>query len=84
MYNILDGKAEQDRVIYEDPDPDTGFVLLPDIKWDQNQVDNLYVLAIARKRGIVSMRALTQEHLPMLRKILARGKVCDGKTLLHP
>lgn len=38
VYNILEKKAEADRIVYEDPDPETGFVLLPDFKWDQKQV----------------------------------------------
>jgi m7GpppX diphosphatase len=38
VFNILEKKAEADRIVYEDPDPDVGFVLLPDFKWDQKQV----------------------------------------------
>lgn len=38
VYNILEKKAEADRIVYEDPDPEVGFVLLPDFKWDQKQV----------------------------------------------
>lgn len=76
MFNILDGKAEVERVIYKDVDPDTGFVLVPDLKWDGKELENLYVLAIARKRGILSLRELKGEHLPLLRNILTSGKVC--------
>ena len=52
-----------------------GFVLVPDLKWDQKEMENLYVLAIARKRGILSMREIRKEHLPMLQNILDKGKV---------
>lgn len=38
VYNILEKKAEADRIVFEDPDPRVGFVLLPDFKWDQKQV----------------------------------------------
>lgn len=38
VYNILEKKAEAERIVYEDPDPEVGFVLLPDFKWDQKQV----------------------------------------------
>lgn len=38
VYNILQKKAEVERIVYEDPDPDTGFILLPDFKWNQKQV----------------------------------------------
>lgn len=76
MYNILDGKSESDRVVYSDSHPDTGFVLLPDMKWDQKELENLYMLAVVRRRGILSLRELTHEHLPLLKNILHKGKVC--------
>ncbi|XP_051540221.1 m7GpppX diphosphatase-like [Myxocyprinus asiaticus] len=34
--HILGKNAEADRIVFEDPDPNAGFVLLPDFKWDQN------------------------------------------------
>ncbi|XP_042349373.1 m7GpppX diphosphatase [Plectropomus leopardus] len=74
VYNILEKKAEADRIVYEDPDPDVGFVLLPDFKWDQKQVDDLYLIAISHQRGIKSLRDLTSEHLPLLQNIFHKGK----------
>lgn len=38
VYNMLEKKAEADRLIFEDPDPQLGFTLHPDLKWDQQQV----------------------------------------------
>lgn len=38
VINILEKKKEADRMIFEDPDPTTGFVLHPDLKWDRVQV----------------------------------------------
>lgn len=73
--NILNGTSESDRVVYNDPDSETGFVLLPDLKWDMKCMDNLYMLALARKRDILSLRELTHEHLPLLKNILEKGKV---------
>lgn len=69
VYNILEHKKESERILYEDPDPETGFILLPDMKWDTKQMENLYVLAICHKRGVRSLRDLTSEHLPLLRNI---------------
>lgn len=74
VYNILDGHSESDRIICNDPDPVDGFVLLPDMKWDSIGTEYLHVLAIARRRGIPSMRELRTEHLPLLRNILVKGK----------
>ncbi|XP_054453942.1 m7GpppX diphosphatase [Anoplopoma fimbria] len=74
VYNILEKKAEAERIVYEDPDPEAGFVLLPDFKWDQKQVDDLYLIAIVHQRDIRSLRDLTSEHLPLLQNIFQKGK----------
>ncbi len=75
MYNILEGRSEVERIVCNDEDPETGFVLLPDLKWDQKEVENLYMLAIVRKRGLLSLRELNATHLPLLRNVLHKGKV---------
>lgn len=31
VYNILEGKAEAENVIYRDEDPESGFVVTPDL-----------------------------------------------------
>ncbi|XP_050031163.2 m7GpppX diphosphatase [Dermacentor andersoni] len=69
VYNILEHKKESERILFEDPDPETGFILLPDMKWDTKQPENLYVLAICHKRGIRSLRDLKPNHLPLLRNV---------------
>ena len=68
--NALEHKKEADRIIYEDADPESGFILYPDYKWDGKQVENLYCLAIVHKYGIKSIRDLSCIHLPLLRKLL--------------
>ena len=75
VYNILEKKKEVDRVIYDDPDPETGFVLLPDLKWDCKSTTNLYLTAIVVPRNIKSLRDLTSKHLPLLRNIIDKGSV---------
>ncbi|XP_029021802.1 m7GpppX diphosphatase [Betta splendens] len=74
VYNILEKKAEAERIVFEDPDPDVGFVLLPDFKWDQKQVEDLYLIALVNKRGISCLRDLTSDHLEMLQNIFHKGK----------
>ncbi|KAI8968369.1 HIT-like domain-containing protein [Mycotypha africana] len=68
VHNILDGSAEADRVIYHDKDPGTGFVILPDMKWN-GSVETLYWVAIAMRSDILSLRSLRSEHLPLLKKL---------------
>ena len=75
VYNILDKKCEADRITYEDPDPEIGFILLPDMKWNRKQMEDLYLVAIINKRDIKSLRNLTEEHLPLLENILLKGQV---------
>lgn len=58
MYNILDKKAEADRIIYENPDPVDGFVLIPDLKWNQKQVQGLGGASHPRESRTGTLRAL--------------------------
>uniref|UniRef100_A0A8C2HHK4 m7GpppX diphosphatase n=1 Tax=Cyprinus carpio TaxID=7962 RepID=A0A8C2HHK4_CYPCA len=74
VHNILEKKAEVDRIVFENPDPDTGFVLLPDFKWDQKQLQDLYLIAIVHRRDVKSLRDLTSEHLPLLTNIRSKGE----------
>ncbi|NWY02529.1 DCPS diphosphatase, partial [Nothoprocta ornata] len=74
VYNILEKKAEAERIVYENPDPQDGFVLLPDLKWNQSQLDDLYLIALVRRRDLMSLRDVTAEHLPLLRNILREGQ----------
>ncbi|BGP40792.1 hypothetical protein JCM10449v2_004757 [Rhodotorula kratochvilovae] len=69
VYNILEGTAEAENVLYRDDDPDTGFVLTPDLKWDQKTMSALYLLVLSQDRTIRSLRDLRPQHLPLLRKI---------------
>ncbi|ORY22030.1 HIT-like domain-containing protein, partial [Naematelia encephala] len=79
VYNILEGKKEADRVLYKDDDEELGFVLIPDLKWDQTSMSALYLQVIVRTRTIRSLRDLDPSHLPLLRHI--RDKVY--KTAFH-
>ncbi|XP_070571565.1 m7GpppX diphosphatase-like isoform X2 [Ptychodera flava] len=87
VYNILDKKAEADRILYEDEDPEIGYLLAPDMKWDQTQIDNLHIDAICHKRNIKSIRDLTEGHLPLLQNIKEKGTefICEkyGLTKNH-
>ncbi|XP_057313843.1 m7GpppX diphosphatase-like isoform X2 [Hydractinia symbiolongicarpus] len=70
VYNILDHKTETDRIVCEDPDKKTGFILLPDLKWDGKQTEDLYLVAICHAVDIKSIRDLNRSHLPLLKNLL--------------
>lgn len=73
VYNILDHKKETDRIIFEDTCKALGFILLPDLKWDGKTVETFYAIAIVHRLHLKSLRALTAEHLPLLRNIQRKG-----------
>ncbi|KAI4469778.1 histidine triad hit protein member [Holotrichia oblita] len=73
VYNILEHKCEADRIVFEDPDPVNGFLLLPDLKWNGTTLDTLYLLAIVNDRHIKSLRDLRGEHIPLLKNIFNKG-----------
>ncbi|XP_028416548.1 m7GpppX diphosphatase-like [Dendronephthya gigantea] len=80
VYNILEKKAESDRIIYEDSHSEHGFIVLPDLKWEQTQMKSLYVMAICYKHGINTLRDLNSSHLPLLKNILQQGSEAILKT----
>lgn len=58
VYNVLEHRAEVERIIYEDPHPETGFILAPDMKWPQDTMDTLYLLATVHVHNIKSVRSV--------------------------
>ncbi|XP_055595482.1 m7GpppX diphosphatase [Uranotaenia lowii] len=73
LYNVLEHRKEKERIVFEDPSDDTGFILLPDLKWDGRTLEQLYLLALVRPRGIKSLRDLTAAHLPLLKNLRDKG-----------
>lgn len=72
VYNILEGRSEAERVFYNDTNPDSGFIVVPDLKWS-GSVDDLNLLAICHRHDIRCLRDLNASHLPLLKNILANG-----------
>ncbi|GMT10794.1 hypothetical protein PFISCL1PPCAC_2091, partial [Pristionchus fissidentatus] len=73
VYNFIDGRSEAERVIFKDTDARNGFVLAPDLKWNGEDVENLYLLAVVNRRGIKSVRDLTANDLPLLENVRDKG-----------
>jgi len=69
--DILDGRAEQERNIYRDEDPLTGFVL--STSWGSGTTEkDIHLLAMVMRRDLKTLRDLKREHLPLLKKIKAK------------
>ncbi|KZC07267.1 PREDICTED: m7GpppX diphosphatase [Dufourea novaeangliae] len=82
VYNILEQKAEQDKIVYEDRDEKVGFVMVNDLKWNGN-VNTLKLIALPFQK-ILSIRELNASHLPLLRNIRDAGIEAISKKFNLP
>lgn len=65
IYAILDGTAELDRILYQDEN----FVLLKDIKWNGDKLNEIHVLALPRRRDLLSIRDIDNSNLYLIEQI---------------
>jgi len=74
VFNILEGRTEQEDVIMRDTShgPQDGFLVLPDLNWDRKTMGSLHLLALVERRDIWSLRDLRKHHIPWL-QYLRRG-----------
>jgi len=66
--NILEHKKEMESIVFENPDKETGFIVLPDSKWDQTTVENMYLQAIFHTSRVKSLRDLRANDIFMLKQ----------------
>lgn len=64
--DILEGRAEVDRVLFNDPDPEIGFQLAYCMKWPGTK-ETLYCNTFVMDSSILSIRSLRAKHLPLLK-----------------
>lgn len=71
IYNILNGRSEQEDVVYNSTDSGDGegFMLLPDLNWDRRTVTGMHLLALVKRRDIWSLRGLKKSHVPWLKRM---------------
>ncbi|KAK9450048.1 HIT-like domain-containing protein [Limtongia smithiae] len=81
VYNILSHEAEEERIVYEDKDPENGFILLPDLKWDGTSIEALYLVALVNRRDIASIRDLRKEHISYLQQL--RSKIMQATSNMY-
>ncbi|KAI5958145.1 hypothetical protein CANMA_004299 [Candida margitis] len=79
VYNILFHGKESESVIYHDKS-DEGFVLLPDMKWDNVNLENLYLCCIVNRVDLSSVRDLNGSHAEWLRKVQDKIKTVTNET----
>lgn len=81
--NILHNGAEADRVVYNDFDLESGFILLPDMKWDGLSLDALYLVAIVYREDIKSLRDLNPSHQQWLKDISLKIRKAVSSSYNH-
>ena len=85
VYNILEGRSEQEDVLLRDlghsADSDEGFLLLPDLNWDRKTVTSLHLLGLVERRDIWSLRDLRKSHVEWLKHM--REKIIDATVRLY-
>ncbi|KAF2734924.1 scavenger mRNA decapping enzyme [Polyplosphaeria fusca] len=81
VLNILEGRTEQEDVIYREPGAE-GFLLLPDLNWDRKTVGGLHLLGLVERRDLWSVRDLRKRDVQWLRHM--RGKLVSATVGLYP
>lgn len=62
IYNIIDGIAEQDKIIYRD----TVAIVIPTYTWDSKNIDKLHILCLPCDKTLRTIRDLTLKNVPIL------------------
>ena len=86
VYNILDGKAEQEDVILRETGvgkdgQDEGFLLLPDMNWDRKTLTSLHLLVMPLRRDFRSLRDLRKAHVNWLKDM--KEKILDATVKVY-
>lgn len=81
VFNIIEGRTEQEDVIYREHGEE-GFLLLPDLNWDRKTMTSLHLLGIVERRDIWSVRDLQRKHITWVKHM--REKLLDATVKLYP
>lgn len=84
VFNILDGKSEQENVLFRSTEAqnEDDFLLLPDLNWDRKTVSSLHLLALPIRRDIWSVRDLRKRDVSWLRHL--HSTLTDTVAKLYP
>ncbi|KAL8844766.1 MAG: hypothetical protein Q9176_000866 [Flavoplaca citrina] len=86
VFNILEGRKEQNDIIYRDPGQDgakdEAFLLAPDLNWDRKTLTSLHLLALVERRDLWSLRDLNKSHIVWLKHM--REKVVEATVKKYP
>ncbi|KAK5165209.1 uncharacterized protein LTR77_009307 [Saxophila tyrrhenica] len=83
VFNILEGRSEQENVLFKSQagEERDDYLLLPDLNWDRKTVGSLHLLALVVRRDIWSVRDLKKKDVPWLRNL--RSTLASTVTKLY-
>ncbi|KAL9088947.1 MAG: hypothetical protein Q9165_006004 [Trypethelium subeluteriae] len=81
VFNIIEGRSEQDSVLYREHGEE-GFLVTPDLNWDGKTMFSLHLLGLVERRDIWSVRDLRKQHVLWLKHM--RDKFLDAAVKLYP
>lgn len=62
IYNIIDGIAEQDKILYRDE----SIIVIPTYTWDSINIDKLHILCLPTDKSLRTIRDLTFENVTLM------------------
>lgn len=73
VFNIIEGRSEQENVLFRSKEADEkdDFLLLPDLNWDRETIGSLHLLALVDRRDVWSVRDLRKRDVQWLRHLRA-------------
>ena len=71
VFNIIEGRTEQENVLYrsQEADKKDDYLLLPDLNWDRKTIGGLHLLALVERRDLWSVRDLKKKDVTWLRHL---------------
>ncbi|KAF2143744.1 uncharacterized protein K452DRAFT_247121 [Aplosporella prunicola CBS 121167] len=81
IFNIIEGRTEQEDVFYREHGEE-GFLVLPDLNWDRKTMTSLHLLGLVERRDIWSVRDLQKKHITWLQHM--REKLLEATVKLYP
>ena len=73
VFDILEGRAEQDCILCAADGVETGYVVVKSPHWKDGEHKNAFYLGLVRNSALKSIRDLRSCHLPLLRALLYDG-----------
>jgi hypothetical protein len=62
IYNIIDGNAEQDKILYKDDK----CIIIPTYIWNELDIEKMHILCLPLDKTIRTIRSLETKHIQLL------------------